>query len=62
MASNGDVEEREETEIRQQLCQTEGCERPASLQCPTCIKLEIEGSFFCSQVTKEIICCVYKCM
>ncbi|KAI9010482.1 hypothetical protein CLU79DRAFT_773238 [Phycomyces nitens] len=22
---------------------------PAKLQCPTCLKLKIEGSFFCSQ-------------
>ena len=31
------------------LCETSGCEKEAKLQCPTCIKLEIEGSFFCSQ-------------
>ncbi|KAI8981943.1 methionine aminopeptidase 1 [Mycotypha africana] len=30
-------------------CSTEGCGKPATLQCPTCIKLKIEGSFFCSQ-------------
>ena len=32
------------------ICLTPGCDKPASLQCPTCIKLDIEGSFFCSQV------------
>lgn len=31
------------------ICQTAGCEKPAGLQCPSCIKLEISGSFFCSQ-------------
>lgn len=31
------------------FCETPGCERTARLQCPTCIKLGIEGSFFCSQ-------------
>eukprot|EP00744_Colponema_vietnamica_P013542 GILI01018972.1.p1 GENE.GILI01018972.1~~GILI01018972.1.p1 ORF type:complete len:173 (-),score=39.21 GILI01018972.1:109-582(-) len=30
-------------------CSTEGCSNPASLQCPTCVKLGIAGSFFCSQ-------------
>ncbi|KAL5484644.1 hypothetical protein EMCRGX_G021174 [Ephydatia muelleri] len=31
------------------LCLTPECGKPAGLQCPTCIKLGIEGSFFCSQ-------------
>ncbi|KAI9490924.1 peptidase M24, structural domain-containing protein [Zychaea mexicana] len=31
------------------VCQSLGCGQPAKLQCPTCIKLKIEGSFFCSQ-------------
>ncbi|KAI7857068.1 peptidase M24, structural domain-containing protein [Circinella umbellata] len=31
------------------VCQTVGCGKPAKLQCPTCLKLKIEGSFFCSQ-------------
>ena len=31
------------------LCETTGCDKEAKLQCPTCIKLEIQGSFFCSQ-------------
>jgi len=30
-------------------CETEGCDSLAKLQCPTCVKLGIEGSFFCSQ-------------
>ena len=30
-------------------CETPGCDSRANLQCPTCIKLKIEGSFFCSQ-------------
>ena len=30
-------------------CETPGCDQPAKLQCPTCIKLGIQGSFFCSQ-------------
>ncbi|KAK7111849.1 methionine aminopeptidase 1-like [Littorina saxatilis] len=31
------------------VCETPGCDREAKLQCPTCIKLGIQGSFFCSQ-------------
>jgi methionyl aminopeptidase len=30
-------------------CGTPGCDKDATLQCPTCIKLNIQGSFFCSQ-------------
>lgn len=31
-------------------CLGVGCEKEAdALQCPTCIKLGIKGSFFCSQ-------------
>ena len=33
------------------VCETNGCTSEARLQCPTCIKLEIPGSFFCSQVS-----------
>lgn len=33
-----------------EICKTEGCELAASLQCPTCLKLGIKGSFFCNQV------------
>lgn len=31
------------------ICETPGCNSEARLQCPTCIKLGIKGSFFCSQ-------------
>eukprot|EP00112_Aurelia_sp_Birch-Aquarium-sp1_P018302 Seg435.12 transcript_id=Seg435.12/GoldUCD/mRNA.D3Y31 product="Methionine aminopeptidase 1" protein_id=Seg435.12/GoldUCD/D3Y31 len=32
------------------VCESPGCEKPAKLQCPTCLKLGIvEGSFFCEQ-------------
>ncbi|XP_041076662.1 methionine aminopeptidase 1 isoform X1 [Polyodon spathula] len=34
-------------EIRE--CETDGCSSEAKLQCPTCIKLGIQGSYFCSQ-------------
>lgn len=30
-------------------CETPGCDKLAKLQCPTCIKLNVKGSFFCSQ-------------
>ena len=32
------------------VCSTIGCGKPATLQCPTCLKLGIKGSFFCAQV------------
>ncbi|KAJ2726366.1 Methionine aminopeptidase 1 [Coemansia sp. Benny D115] len=32
-----------------QICQTEGCGKPANLQCPTCVKLGLSESHFCSQ-------------
>ncbi|KAI8423991.1 hypothetical protein MSG28_002649 [Choristoneura fumiferana] len=31
------------------MCETPGCKSIAQLQCPTCIKLGIQGSFFCNQ-------------
>ncbi|ELU18778.1 hypothetical protein CAPTEDRAFT_184699 [Capitella teleta] len=31
------------------ICETAGCDKEARLQCPTCIKLGVEGSFFCTQ-------------
>ncbi|KAJ2166905.1 Methionine aminopeptidase 1 [Coemansia sp. RSA 1807] len=34
--------------IDQHTCKTEGCDKPAALQCPTCAKLGLE-SYFCSQ-------------
>jgi len=30
-------------------CESPGCDQAAKLQCPTCIKLNIQGSFFCTQ-------------
>ena len=60
MAANGVVEDdskkkeiEEKSETDEQFCQTEGCDKPAALQCPTCIKLSITGSFFCSQVIEK---------
>ncbi|KAH8293670.1 hypothetical protein KR054_002644 [Drosophila jambulina] len=32
-----------------QKCETTNCGKEATLQCPTCLKLGIKGSFFCSQ-------------
>ncbi|KAJ2033407.1 Methionine aminopeptidase 1 [Coemansia sp. RSA 922] len=34
---------------QQHSCKSSGCDKPAALQCPTCVKLAIKGSFFCSQ-------------
>ncbi|KAI8992540.1 peptidase M24, structural domain-containing protein [Pilobolus umbonatus] len=34
----------------QNTCLLEGCNKPAFLQCPTCISLKIDRSFYCSQV------------
>lgn len=31
------------------VCESPGCNEVAKLQCPTCIKLGIQGSYFCSQ-------------
>lgn len=31
------------------MCETPGCKSIAQLQCPTCRKLGIQGSFFCTQ-------------
>ncbi|KAF5287702.1 hypothetical protein FQA39_LY15802 [Lamprigera yunnana] len=30
-------------------CESPGCDASAKLQCPTCLKIGIQGSFFCSQ-------------
>ncbi|XP_067671266.1 methionine aminopeptidase 1-like [Haliotis asinina] len=35
--------------VAARVCETPGCNCEAKLQCPTCIKLGIAGSFFCSQ-------------
>jgi methionyl aminopeptidase len=37
-------------EVEVQQCQGAGCTKEAKLQCPTCLKQNISGSFFCSQV------------
>lgn len=37
------------------MCETPGCKSIASLQCPTCLKIGIQGSYFCSQVSKKFI-------
>lgn len=49
------------------ICETFGCNANAPFQCPTCIKLGIPGSFFCSQVglhllgvNKVRLCLVYR--
>lgn len=36
-------------EMEKNTCKTPGCCKDAKLQCPTCIKLQIRGSLFCSQ-------------
>lgn len=30
-------------------CETPNCGKDATLQCPTCLKLGIPGSYFCNQ-------------
>ncbi|XP_068705433.1 methionine aminopeptidase 1-like [Montipora capricornis] len=35
--------------MTERTCESQGCDQPAKLQCPTCIKLGIQGSFFCAQ-------------
>ncbi|KAG8134425.1 putative Methionine aminopeptidase protein [Naja naja] len=35
--------------VEARVCETAGCSSEAKLQCPTCIKLGIQGSYFCSQ-------------
>ncbi|CAO2600198.1 Methionine aminopeptidase 1, partial [Lemmus lemmus] len=35
--------------VETRVCETDGCSSEAKLQCPTCIKLGIQGSYFCSQ-------------
>jgi len=36
-------------EVAGQTCISSDCGKPAKLQCPTCLKQDITGSFFCSQ-------------
>ncbi|XP_033330043.1 methionine aminopeptidase 1 [Megalopta genalis] len=31
------------------MCETAGCNTVASLRCPTCVKMGIQGSYFCTQ-------------
>jgi len=31
------------------ICQTPDCQKEAKLQCPTCVKLDIKGMYFCDQ-------------
>lgn len=33
----------------QHVCETPDCNKEATLQCPTCLKIGIQGSYFCSQ-------------
>lgn len=37
--------------VEPRVCETAGCSSEAKLQCPTCLKLGIQGSYFCSQVS-----------
>lgn len=37
------------SQISTRICETPGCDQVAKLQCPTCVKLGIQGSYFCSQ-------------
>lgn len=39
--------------VEARVCETAGCSSEAKLQCPTCIKLGIQGSYFCSQVNRR---------
>ncbi|XP_057310115.1 methionine aminopeptidase 1-like [Hydractinia symbiolongicarpus] len=38
-----------DTEVGHRICESPGCDKLAKLQCPTCIKLNISGSYFCEQ-------------
>lgn len=40
--------------VETRVCETDGCSSEAKLQCPTCIKLGIQGSYFCSQVDARL--------
>eukprot|EP00347_Sterkiella_histriomuscorum_P004718 403359376 len=37
-------------EMSTRLCENPECRKPATLQCPTCVKLGLDPSFFCDQV------------
>lgn len=35
--------------VNEHMCETPDCGKKATLQCPTCLKIGIQGSFFCGQ-------------
>lgn len=35
--------------MESQVCTNPDCRKPAQMQCPTCIKLQLEPTYFCSQ-------------
>uniref|UniRef100_A0A182JYB7 Methionine aminopeptidase n=1 Tax=Anopheles christyi TaxID=43041 RepID=A0A182JYB7_9DIPT len=37
------------SDMAKHLCVTDDCKKPSTLQCPVCLKMGIQGSFFCSQ-------------
>ena len=37
------------------VCATPSCGQPAGLRCPTCIKLDLDDTYFCSQVSDTFI-------
>lgn len=37
------------TDVISHKCETPNCNNKATLQCPTCLKIGIQGSYFCSQ-------------
>ncbi|KAF8933477.1 iso-1-cytochrome c, partial [Haplosporangium bisporale] len=49
MAFNGFKKPKELIMNQRRLCKGLDCGKEATLQCPSCIKLDIAGSYFCSQ-------------
>ena len=43
-------------------CQTPGCGKPATLQCPKCKELRLPASFFCSQACFKGFWSIHKMM
>ena len=50
------TEQQDNSEVKEELpqstqraCATPDCSKPAAMQCPTCIKLGLEPTYFCSQ-------------
>uniref|UniRef100_A0A182PTT1 Methionine aminopeptidase n=1 Tax=Anopheles epiroticus TaxID=199890 RepID=A0A182PTT1_9DIPT len=37
------------SDMAKHLCVTDNCKKPSTLQCPVCLKMGIQGSFFCNQ-------------